>query len=68
MAYVLCMNMVLYIYILLLSCEDPENAAVITNCGGIPLIIQCLSSPVRNTVSELLMVYLFFDFYTSYKV
>ncbi|RVW39399.1 Armadillo repeat-containing protein 7 [Vitis vinifera] len=27
------------------SCADPENAAVITNCGGIPLIIQCLSSP-----------------------
>lgn len=30
---------------------EPENAAVITQCGGIPLIIQCLSSPVRNTVS-----------------
>nr|DAD33201.1 TPA_asm: hypothetical protein HUJ06_012052 [Nelumbo nucifera] len=33
------------------SCVDPENAAVITRCGGIPLIIQCLSSPVRNTVN-----------------
>lgn len=30
---------------------DPANAAIITQCGGIPLIIQCLSSPVRNTVS-----------------
>ncbi|EHA8587398.1 armadillo repeat-containing protein 7 [Cocos nucifera] len=30
---------------------DPANAAVIIECGGIPLILQCLSSPVRNTVS-----------------
>jgi len=30
---------------------DPANALVIVQCGGIPLIIQCLSSPVRNTVS-----------------
>lgn len=29
---------------------DPVNAAIITGAGGIPLIIQCLSSPVRNTV------------------
>ncbi|KAL5577981.1 hypothetical protein UlMin_019680 [Ulmus minor] len=27
------------------------NAAIITQCGGIPLIIQCLLSPIRNTVS-----------------
>ncbi|KAK7259402.1 hypothetical protein RIF29_25009 [Crotalaria pallida] len=31
------------------SCTDPANAAIVTECGGIPLIIQCLSSPVRNT-------------------
>jgi hypothetical protein len=30
---------------------DPANASVITQCGGIPLVVQCLSSPVRNTVS-----------------
>lgn len=30
---------------------DPANASIITQCGGIPLVIQCLSSPVRNTVS-----------------
>lgn len=30
---------------------DPVNSAVITQCGGIPLVIECLSSPVRNTVS-----------------
>lgn len=30
---------------------DPANASIITQCGGIPLIIECLSSPVRNTVS-----------------
>ena len=30
---------------------DPANALVIVQCGGIPLVIQCLSSPVRNTVS-----------------
>jgi hypothetical protein len=29
---------------------DPANAAVIIQSGGIPLVIQCLSSPVRNTV------------------
>ncbi|XP_039028346.1 armadillo repeat-containing protein 7-like [Hibiscus syriacus] len=33
------------------SCVDPANAAVITQCGGIPLVVQCLSSPVRNTVN-----------------
>lgn len=31
--------------------EDPANAALVTQFGGIPLIIQCLSSPVRNTVN-----------------
>ena len=30
---------------------DPANASIITQCGGISLVIQCLSSPVRNTVS-----------------
>ncbi|KAK3013761.1 hypothetical protein RJ639_008787, partial [Escallonia herrerae] len=30
---------------------DPANAAVVTQCSGIPLIIHCLSSPVRNTVN-----------------
>ncbi|CAH9098496.1 unnamed protein product [Cuscuta europaea] len=29
---------------------DPANAAFVTQSGGIPLFIQCLSSPVRNTV------------------
>lgn len=33
------------------SSVDPANAAIITQSGGIPLAIQCLSSPVRNTVS-----------------
>jgi hypothetical protein len=33
------------------SCADPANASVITHCGGIPLVIQCLSSPVKNTVN-----------------
>ncbi|KAK3409529.1 hypothetical protein EUGRSUZ_J01642 [Eucalyptus grandis] len=33
------------------SCAEPANAAIITRSGGIPLVIQCLSSPVRNTVS-----------------
>ncbi|ONI17181.1 hypothetical protein PRUPE_3G143200 [Prunus persica] len=32
-------------------CADPANAVIITQCGGIPLVIQCLSSPVRNTVN-----------------
>ncbi|TYK08652.1 armadillo repeat-containing protein 7 [Cucumis melo var. makuwa] len=29
----------------------PANASIITQCGGIPLIIECLSSPVKNTRS-----------------
>jgi len=29
---------------------DPANSAIVTQFGGIPPIIQCLSSPVRNTV------------------
>ncbi|PNT67951.1 hypothetical protein BRADI_3g34127v3 [Brachypodium distachyon] len=33
------------------SCADPANASVITQCGGIPLVVQCLSSPVKNTVN-----------------
>nr|KAJ0205694.1 hypothetical protein LSAT_V11C500257520 [Lactuca sativa] len=32
------------------SCVDPANAAVIIKCDGIPLLVQCLSSPVKNTV------------------
>ncbi|XP_042515931.1 armadillo repeat-containing protein 7-like [Macadamia integrifolia] len=31
--------------------EDQANAAIITQCGGIPLMMQCLSSPVRNHVN-----------------
>ncbi|KAL6543267.1 hypothetical protein OROHE_010787 [Orobanche hederae] len=31
------------------ACADPTNAAVVIQCDGIPLVIQCLSSPVRNT-------------------
>ncbi|GAB2235588.1 hypothetical protein Droror1_Dr00026017 [Drosera rotundifolia] len=27
------------------------NAGVIAQCGGVPLVVQCLSSPVRNTVN-----------------
>ncbi|KAK6243109.1 hypothetical protein QUC31_009518 [Theobroma cacao] len=33
------------------SCVDPANGAIITQCDGIPLAIQCLSSPVINTVN-----------------
>ncbi|XP_075672176.1 uncharacterized protein LOC142641606 isoform X1 [Castanea sativa] len=33
------------------SCVDLANAAIVTKSGGIPLTIQCLSSPVRNTVN-----------------
>ncbi|XP_004301610.1 PREDICTED: armadillo repeat-containing protein 7-like [Fragaria vesca subsp. vesca] len=29
-------------------CPDPANAAIVTQSGGIPLVIQCLSSPVSN--------------------
>ncbi|XP_062116818.1 uncharacterized protein LOC133830767 isoform X2 [Humulus lupulus] len=36
------------------SCSEPENAAIITQCGGVPLAIQCLSSPVKNTVNSAL--------------
>ncbi|KAI4966008.1 hypothetical protein ZWY2020_046858 [Hordeum vulgare] len=31
---------------------NPANASVITQCGGIPLVVQCLSSPVKNTVNS----------------
>ncbi|GAB2298563.1 hypothetical protein Dimus_032631 [Dionaea muscipula] len=33
------------------ACADPENGRVVVRCGGIPLVVQCLSSPVRNTVN-----------------
>ncbi|XP_071912593.1 uncharacterized protein [Coffea arabica] len=33
------------------ACADPSIAAVVIQCGGISLVIQCLSSPVRNTVN-----------------
>ncbi|CAL9091244.1 unnamed protein product [Musa textilis] len=33
------------------SCVDPENSAMIIQCGGIPLVIQCLSSSDRSTVT-----------------
>uniref|UniRef100_M1C643 Armadillo repeat-containing protein n=1 Tax=Solanum tuberosum TaxID=4113 RepID=M1C643_SOLTU len=32
-------------------CADPSNAALVTQNDGIPLIVQCLSSPVRSTVN-----------------
>ncbi|WMV23646.1 hypothetical protein MTR67_017031 [Solanum verrucosum] len=31
------------------ACADPANAALVTQNDGIPLIVQCLSSPVRST-------------------
>ncbi|KAL1348574.1 hypothetical protein AAHE18_07G089300 [Arachis hypogaea] len=33
------------------SCFSLANVAIVNKFGGIPLIIQCLSSPVRNTVN-----------------
>ncbi|KAH0933258.1 hypothetical protein HID58_010375 [Brassica napus] len=33
------------------ACAEPKNAATIVEADGIPLIIKCLSSPVRNTVN-----------------
>ncbi|XP_008657400.1 armadillo repeat-containing protein 7 [Zea mays] len=33
------------------SCEDPANSLIITQSGGIPLVVQCLWSLVRNTIS-----------------
>ncbi|KAL8456480.1 hypothetical protein ACS0TY_034626 [Phlomoides rotata] len=33
------------------ACADPTNDAVIIQCDGIPLVIECVSSPVRNTVN-----------------
>ncbi|KAI7998157.1 Armadillo repeat-containing protein 7 [Camellia lanceoleosa] len=39
------------------SCNDPTNAALVAQCGGIPLIIQFLSSPVRNIATEKLVNY-----------
>ncbi|KAF3793839.1 Armadillo repeat-containing protein 7 [Nymphaea thermarum] len=36
------------------ACVDPSNAQMIVQSGGIPLIIQCLSSPVKNTVNSAL--------------
>lgn len=41
---------ILEVYILQMSFVDSTNAAVVVENGGIPLIIQCLSSPVENTV------------------
>ncbi|XP_057724871.1 uncharacterized protein LOC130940670 isoform X3 [Arachis stenosperma] len=32
-------------------CADQANVAIVSKFGGIPLIIQCLLSPVRNTVN-----------------
>ncbi|RHN60698.1 hypothetical protein MtrunA17_Chr4g0028671 [Medicago truncatula] len=32
--------------------HDPANATIVAGVGGIPLIIQCLSSPVRNTLKN----------------
>ncbi|KAI7986471.1 Armadillo repeat-containing protein 7 [Camellia lanceoleosa] len=44
------------------SCIDPANTAIVNQCGGIPLIIQCLSSPVRNTFD---VKYAYFNFLQS---
>ncbi|KAL8503378.1 hypothetical protein ACS0TY_022205 [Phlomoides rotata] len=33
------------------QCEDPTNVVVIIQCDGIPLVIEYVSSPVRNTVN-----------------
>ncbi|VVB01625.1 unnamed protein product [Arabis nemorensis] len=33
------------------ACAEPKKAATIVEADGIPLIIKCLFSPVRNTVS-----------------
>ncbi|KAL8463983.1 hypothetical protein ACS0TY_033791 [Phlomoides rotata] len=33
------------------ACADPTNAAVIIQCDDIPLVIECVSSPIRNTVN-----------------
>ncbi|KAK4751914.1 hypothetical protein SAY87_020712 [Trapa incisa] len=46
----LVMNLLFFFALTELS-ADPANAAIITQCSGIPLIIQCLSSPVGNTVN-----------------
>ena len=43
-------NLLSEVYILRMSFADPTNAAIIVENGGIPQIIQCLSSPVENTV------------------
>lgn len=29
---------------------DTQNAKIVCDCGGVPALIDCLSSPVRNTV------------------
>lgn len=40
------------VFIFIILDIDPANASIITQCGGIPLVIQCLSSPVTNIVSS----------------
>ncbi|CDP18145.1 unnamed protein product [Coffea canephora] len=35
------------------ACADPSIAAVVIQCGGIPLVIQCLSSPVNYALGAL---------------
>ncbi|GAB2236337.1 hypothetical protein Droror1_Dr00028060 [Drosera rotundifolia] len=39
---------------------DPYNYAFLRdlNCGGVPLVVQCSSSPVRNTSTMLLVLYI----------
>lgn len=44
------------------SCVDPANATIVAGVGGIPLIIQCLSSPVRNTVRIIVCLLILFHF------
>ncbi|KAI3947556.1 hypothetical protein MKW92_016799 [Papaver armeniacum] len=35
------------------ACVDPENAALISQCDGIPLVVQCLSNPVNYALGAL---------------
>jgi hypothetical protein len=47
-------------------CIDPQNAHIISESKGIPLIIKCLSSPKEETVlSTMLTLYYLLDFYSK---
>lgn len=47
---------------------DPSNAAVVSHSGGIPLIIQCLSSPVTNIVRIKCTSFLFSLLYIGLEI